>query len=178
MPGTEYEFSVTSRIAVGAIGEPGHRTFFIQASEGETTISLKMEKEQVSALAQGIDDLLLELEHQELLRTLSMDEPSPLDLELALPIEPRFVVGHMGLAFDDDSNRILLVIHELADEDDEDASVARIWSTPETLGALSRHARDVVAGGRPICPLCNRPIDPDGHFCPGGNGHSTEVAQD
>ena len=64
----------------------------------------------------------------------------------------------------------------LEDEEDEPA-VARLYATPNQMLALSEHATEVVSQGRPICPMCGQPIDPDGHFCPRRNGHGQRDQQ-
>jgi len=176
MPPEAYEFTSPGRITVGFVGRPGQRAFFLQASEGGQNISLKLEKEQVFALARGIDDILEQLELRELGHTTAEDEPPPSDLDLEEPIEPVFVIGQMGLVYDGVSRRIVLIAQELVEE--EEGSTARFWATPGQMRALSRHAKEIVAQGRPICPLCGRPMDPEGHFCPDGNGHGTKVSED
>lgn len=176
MPRKVYEFSDPARITVGAIGKPGRRTFFLQVSDGGQTVSLKLEKEQVYALAKGIDNVLEELAQREVTLALQFEEPSPEDMALQSPLEPEFVVGQMGLVYDDQSNRLVLILQELTE--DEEPATARLWATLGQMSALSKHAKEVVARGRPICPLCHRPIDPEGHFCPDGNGHGTQIGED
>lgn len=176
MPRELFEFSEPARITVGAIGEPGHRVFLLQVSEGEQSINLKLEKEQVYALAKGIDNVLEELAQREVAHALQFEEPPPEDMILREPIEAEFVVGQMGLVYDEQSNRLVLILQELT-EDDEPA-VAHLWATLGQMSALSKVAKDIVARGRPICPLCHRPIDPEGHFCPDGNGHGTQIGED
>jgi len=166
-----YEFNPVSSIAVGAVGEPGRRVFLLQASRGADIICVKLEKEQVLALHRGIEDILQQLEQREIRPVSSLEEPGSPDLGLQEPLEPAFVAGHMGLAFDQSSDMMVLLIQELADDEGEEGSLARFWASPGQMRALSRQARKAVAAGRPICPLCHRPMDPDGHFCPRGNGH-------
>jgi uncharacterized repeat protein (TIGR03847 family) len=166
----QYELNPVSAITVGAIGRPGRRTFFLQAIGGGQTISLKMEKEQVAALAQGIDRILEELEQQEVQATSSTEEPDILELDEEEAAGSSFVVGQIGLGFDQLSHQLVLVIQEIAFTEEEPA-IARLWASPGQMRALSRQAKEIVAQGRPICPLCNEPMDPDGHFCPRGNGH-------
>jgi uncharacterized repeat protein (TIGR03847 family) len=36
---------------------------------------------------------------------------------------------------------------------------------------FAERAERVVAAGRPPCPLCNLPLDPQGHICPRQNGY-------
>ena len=42
--------------------------------------------------------------------------------------------------------------------------------------AFVDRAKDLMRGGRPICPLCSGPIDPGGHACPRSNGHVVSKA--
>ncbi|OGO05646.1 MAG: hypothetical protein A2Y73_05085 [Chloroflexi bacterium RBG_13_56_8] len=178
MSSDTFEFNPVSRITVGAIGRPGQRTFFLQASYDVDMISLKMEKEQVYALARGIDEILNELEQREVQAISRLEEPPASDLQLQEPIEPAFVVGQMGLAFDSSTKMMVLVLQGLPGEEGEPAASARLWASPAQMRALSRLAQEVVAQGRPICPLCQRPIDPEGHFCPRHNGHNEGIQAD
>jgi uncharacterized repeat protein (TIGR03847 family) len=169
-----YEFNPTSHITIGAVGQPGRRTFFLQASQGERLISLKLEKEQVVALARAIETILEELEQRELRPVSSLEEPSGDALALRQPVEPAFVAGQMALAFDQASGLLVLVVQEAAETGAAEGpplQVARFWAGLGQMRALSRVAREVAGQGRPICPLCGNPIDPGGHFCPRGNGH-------
>ncbi len=173
-----YEFNPTLRITVGAIGQPGQRVFLLQASDAARMISLRLEKEQVYALARGIDELLKELEQREVRPTSSAEEPPEADLALREPAEAAFAVGQMGLAFDQSSDMMVLIVQEALPEEQKEgsAALARFWVSLGQIRALSRLAKDVVAKGRPICPLCQQPIDPDDHFCPRGNGHGKKVS--
>jgi uncharacterized repeat protein (TIGR03847 family) len=180
----EYEFNPASQISVGAIGQPGQRVFLLQASDAERFITIKLEKEQAAALAASIDTLLEEIEQQELQPVIGDVEPSPLRTDAEMALEPHFAAGQIGLGYDRESQMMVIVIQELRFELDSDslaeqeAAVARIWVTCPQMRALSIQAREAVAGGRPICPLCQRPIDPEGHFCPRRNGHSHRVDED
>lgn len=175
-----YEFNPVLRITVGAIGQPGRRIFLLQASDENKTISLRLEKEQVYALARAIDELFKEMEQREVRPVSSKEEPPEEDLALQEPIEIAFIVGQMGLAFDQGTDRMVLVVQEAlsSEEEGREAALARFWATLGQMRALSRQAKEVVARGRPICPLCQQPIDPEGHFCPRGNGHGQKVAND
>jgi uncharacterized repeat protein (TIGR03847 family) len=173
MANAMYELNPVSRITVGTIGRPGERLFLLQAASADETLTLKLEKEQVYALARGIDELLERLEQQEQIAG-AAGEPSVEDLELGEPIEPAFAVAQMGLAFDGAVGMMVLVLAGGLEIEAEDASTARLWATPAQMRALSRHARDLVAAGRPTCPLCGRPMEP-GHACPRGNGHGQAV---
>ena len=53
-----HEFDPPERFVVGTVGEPGARTFFIQARAGARMVSVALEKQQVAALAERVDELL------------------------------------------------------------------------------------------------------------------------
>ena len=173
MPQKLYELNPVEAITAGAAGEPGHRVFYIQARTLDEIVTLVTEKEQVQLLARGIQQFLAELDEK--FPPPGEDKPvGPLDLELRGPFEPNFRVAQMGLGYDSDADRVVLVVHELLPEesDPESASVARFWATRAQMRAMADHAQEVAARGRPICPLCGRPENPEGHFCPKRNGHN------
>ncbi len=172
MAGEIFEMHPVSRITVDAIGPPGQRVFLLQASQGTETITLKIEKEQAHVLARSVEQLLDELAERFPRPISKMEEPLASELMLREPIEPLFAVGQMGLGYDESEDAVVLVVQELTPEEEaHNARIARFWAMRSQMRALSRHALDVASQGRPICPLCNRPIDPDGHFCPKSNGH-------
>lgn len=172
MAGEIFEMHPVSRITLDAVGSPGQRVFLLQASQGTETITLKIEKEQAQVLARSIEQLLDE-QAERFPRPISkMEEPLASELMLREPIEPLFAIGQMGLGYDESEDAVVLVVQELTSEEDvHNARIARFWAMRGQMQALSRHTLDVASQGRPICPLCNRPIDPDGHFCPKSNGH-------
>ncbi len=166
------------RITADAIGEPGSRTFYIQARVGDELVTVIVEKQQVQLLAASVLELLEEPEVPEAVT----DEGS---MGLEDPVEPRWRAGRLSIGFDQDRELFLLEVEELrpdADdmEDDdprtllpgEEAESIRIWASPAQMLALSRHGAAVAARGRPICQFCGNPIDAEGHPCPAMNGHS------
>ncbi len=165
-----YDLNPVTHITVGAIGEPGKRTFYLQGRQGLTLVTLIVEKEQVAALSHGIDELLerLGIEKNVLVNAYEM--------ELSHPIEPVFRVGQLGLGYDAEQKLMMLVAYELPEEEEPvSVDVVRFWATAEQMRAVARHAAAIVAAGRPICVLCGRPIDPAGHFCPKRNGHGEKA---
>ncbi|MFH1086528.1 MAG: DUF3090 domain-containing protein [Chloroflexota bacterium] len=185
MPTDLYEFHPAARISVGALGRPGQRVFLLQVTGEDDALNIKLEKQQAAALAAGIESLLEELEKAEAHAPADELEPAPLDVPDDQPIDVEVIAGHMGLGYDAAENRILLVVHELTETSEDEsetggeaeasetsAAEVRIWASPAQMRALSRQARQVVAQGQPTCPLCQRPLDPEGHFCPRRNGHS------
>jgi uncharacterized repeat protein (TIGR03847 family) len=176
MPKSAIELNPVSRITADAVGEPGHRVFYVQARKGPTLVTLLCEKEQVRALGDAIQQLLDELKtkYPKGANYLQLQ----MDMGLEEPIEPQYRIGQMGLGYDEDHDLVMLVARELTPEDvdEEDASVARFFCSRAQVEALSRQAREVVARGRPVCPLCQKPIDQSlEHFCPRSNGHGDEV---
>ena len=177
-----YEMHTVSRITVGTVGEPGDRTFFLQGSHGAERVSLIIEKLQALALAQALSEMLEELENRYELPPHRAQRIPPGDLELEEPIEARFRVGQIGLGYDEGADRVVLMASELGGGlgDDEElepiegeVEMVRFWISRDQASALGRRAVAVAGQGRPICPLCEQPIDPDGHFCPRSNGHSS-----
>jgi len=152
----------------GTVGEPGHRVFFLQAQGNGAVVTLKCEKQQVGALADYLEGLLADLPTPDVERV-------PTLLGLVEPVVAEFVVGTLAVAWDEDADRMVLVAEELLVEDEDDdlpgglavePARARFRLTREQVAAFVNHARDLVAGGRPPCPFCGGPIDPEGHACP------------
>jgi uncharacterized repeat protein (TIGR03847 family) len=164
------------RLTVGTVGPVGQRVFLLQARAGGELVTVKMEKQQVSALAQYLGQVLAELPRPGDL---------PDDLELEDPSEARWVVGVMGVTYDEPTDRVVLVAQEavamanpeeiggdIGEEiDEEDGAVLRITATREQVAALAIRGTALVEAGRPACPLCGYPLDPSEHVCPRTNGH-------
>lgn len=172
-PNILHDLNPVTHITAGVLGKPGKRSFYLQARQGVKIVTLLSEKEQISALSQGIDQLLERLGGSNQASTVQVTET---EMELSEPIEPVFRVGQLGLGYEADRGLLVLVAYELPEEENPPAiNVVRFWATPEQMRALARHAAGIVAGGRPICVLCGRPIDPEGHFCPKRNGHGAKA---
>jgi uncharacterized repeat protein (TIGR03847 family) len=160
-------------VTVGTVGEPGKRTFYIQARQGSELVTLKVEKQQVAALAQFLAEILSDLPAAE-------EVPSEETLPLAEPVEAEWAVGGLQIAYDTSADRIVLVAEELGGdgEDDartdppsEDRGTARLGLSRGQAAAIVRCGWDLVNAGRPRCNLCGHPMDPEGHSCPRTNGH-------
>ncbi len=172
----EYNLDLVDFITVGTIGPPGQRVFHLQAAQGDSLLTLIIEKEQAAALADSILGLLDEIKAKFGHETPPADL-SGLDLDLQEPILPAFRVAQMGLGYDDEKDRLILVVSELLPQEiDAEPRTARMVATRSQMYALAIHAQEVVSQGRPICGNCGRPIDPEGHFCPKSNGHRKPTA--
>lgn len=179
-----FVFDPPERFVAGTVGQPGERVFYLQASGGGQVVSVALEKAQVAVLADRLGELLAEVR-----RRGAGDVPAvaPQDLEdtapLDSPVDEEFRVGSMGLAWDGDDERVVIEAmaqQEAADEADlveplsdvEDGPDAlRVRLSAEAARAFVQRAERVVAAGRPPCPLCGLPLDPEGHICPRQNGH-------
>lgn len=148
-------------IGVGAIGEPGARTFYLQARTAESTYSFKVEKTQVAQLCSWLVSELSGLDRA--------DEDAP-PAVLFEPVEALWTIGPIGVAYDAEADRFLLEATELLREDaDDEPAVARIRMTRAQATALAVHGLAAVSAGRPPCPFCELPLSDD-HICPRSNG--------
>jgi uncharacterized repeat protein (TIGR03847 family) len=174
MPRQVFDFEPPDRFVAGTVGQPGERTFYLQASGNGRVVSVALEKLQVALLADRLGDLL-----DEARRRLGAGVPEEVpELEdtapLDAPVEEEFRVGTLGLAWDGDSSTV--VIEATADSDDEELpeeerDVLRVRISAGAARAFIARAERVVAAGRPPCPLCGLPLDPAGHICPRQNGY-------
>lgn len=175
---SDFDLTEPDLFTAGAVGEPGARVFFLQARQHGNVVTLRLEKEQVSALGEYLGGLLENLAPPA--------GPLPDQLELVQPAIEEWVVGSLAVAYNESDDRLLVVAEEFvappddeAAEDDTTTSVgeevtpatARFHLTREQVAAFVPHAADLVSGGRPLCPICGRPIDPEGHMCARSNGH-------
>jgi uncharacterized repeat protein (TIGR03847 family) len=178
-----YLFDLPERFVAGTVGEPGSRTFFLQARDRGRITSVVLEKVQVAVLADRLNQLLDELEQ----RGMAEADPAPAaDAEpLDEPVIEAFRAGTLTLGWDGDTERVLVEAREQTEEDEEvdaqDVEVAdddpdgpdlfRVHLTAPAARAFVERAVRVVASGRPPCPLCGQPLDPQGHICPRRNGN-------
>src|SRR5690349_1511753 len=177
-----HEFDPPERFVAGTVGEPGARTFFLQARSGPRLVSVALEKEQVAVLAERIDELLDEVMSSSGPEIL-IPAVAPIGLEdsepLEQPIDEQFRAGTMTLSWDPQIARVVIEVFPITDageeeeeEDDEEepAEVVLVRLEAGPARAFVRRAELVIAAGRPDCPFCGNPIDPDGHLCVRANG--------
>ena len=158
---SSFEISEVDHLTAGAVGPPGQRIFYLQARHGEQVVSLRLEKTQVAALVAYLAGMLAD-----------MPPPGaiPPAEDLIEPVVAEWVVASLGVTYDEEADRVVILAEELVEEG-EDAARARITATREQVAALSVRGAEAVAAGRPPCPLCGQPLDPEGHTCPRLNGH-------
>ncbi|HEY3941881.1 MAG TPA: DUF3090 family protein [Acidimicrobiales bacterium] len=158
-----HELDRPERFTVGTVGEVGNRTFLIQCSQGAEQLTLKLEKNQVAVLASYLARIVRELGRPGTL-------PEDLELVFDEDDDPDWVVGTIGVSYDEPADRLVVQAQELVAEG-EDGDSARIAVTREQAAAFAIRATQLVEAGRPPCPLCGLPLDPSGHDCPRTNGH-------
>ena len=196
-----FELPEAEWATVGAVGEPGHRTFYLQARQESQLLTLKLEKQHVAAIAQFLSEILDDL---------PATDVGELDgtENLVEPVLAEWAVGTLQIAYDSTADRIVILAEELgAAEDDEDAGestgdpdidpmtlghpsrlgergepgdpmaeadergAARLGITRASAALIVRVGVELISSGRPACGLCGRPMDPEGHSCPRTNGH-------
>jgi uncharacterized repeat protein (TIGR03847 family) len=173
MPPQEIDLRPVTHITTDAIGQPGKRIFYIQAWQGERTITLIIEKLQIQSLAVGLDQFLVELDRQFTDLAESSADYDEDKMHIHPPVDPLFRTGELGLGYDAEDDLIVLIARELVAEDQnpDQASVVRFWCSRTQLRAMCKWGLEVASHGRPICNQCGEPMDPEGHFCPKKNGH-------
>ena len=185
-----FEYDPPDRFVAGTVGEPGHRTFYLQARGGGRVTSVALEKQQVAALAERVDEILDEILRLSggtaapALTPAGLKDLAPLDA----PVAEEFRVGTLSLAWDSDAGVLVIEAHAAVEsesdseaesgelvqavEDVEDGGdVLRVRLHAAAARAFAKRAAAVVGAGRPPCPFCGLPLDASGHLCPRQNGY-------
>ena len=190
-----HRYDAPDRFVAGTVGQPGERTFFLQAREGNRITSVACEKQQVSVLAEHLDKVLDEVVRRsagEIKVPPASTKARDID-PLDAPITEEFRVGTMTIAWDPTIDRIVIELFSNVDNEAEEAEAeaepppeAAPSEADDTINAdevfvvkiTASYARDfvaraqaLVAAGRPPCPFCLQPLDPAGHICPRANGY-------
>lgn len=189
-----HRFDPPDRFVAGTVGEPGQRTFFLQARSGTMITSVALEKQQVQILGERMGELLDELIASEEGAQETVPAITPVSLvdtdPLEQPIVEEFRAGTITLSWDADAGRIVVEVfpvaeveveipleaaeQELADlpiEEPEPEELLLVRMPPGMARAFATRTESVVAAGREPCPFCGNPLDPQGHLCPRANGY-------
>ena len=169
-----FEIDSPDHFTAGAIGPPGQRVFYLQSRDGGRLVTLKVEKEHVRALAEYLTGLLA--------RVKRAPGPTRGDTELLEPVEAAWDVGTLAVGYDEGQDRVVVEASELQEGEEESEAetaaesaqqpaMARFRITRSQAAAFVERANELMKGGRPSCPICSRPMDPEGHVCPRSNGH-------
>ena len=167
-----YEFRDITHFTAGAVGKPGARTFFLQAGDVDRMVSVKLEKQQVVALATFLRSVLDDLPSPVVVADAS---PTP----LSEPALAEWTVGQIAVGVDEVESKVVLVVEELdtdPEEDDEEESALladvslgaslRVHLSVDQASGFIATADLLMQKSRPPCRLCGQPLDPAGHACP------------
>jgi uncharacterized repeat protein (TIGR03847 family) len=153
-----FDFDQPGRFTAGALGEPGARVFYFQTFADGTEVAVKCEKQQAQALADHLVKLLDDL-----------PDPGP-DVAAADALPPTdlaWIVGSISIGVDRAAERVLVMLEELVDpEDGDEPAQLRVRLTAGQVRAYAAQIEALLATSRPLCRLCEHPIDPSGHACP------------
>lgn len=182
------ELDGVDALGAGAIGEPGERVFYIQADKADARLTVVVEKEQVALLAAEAVAFLDRIAEEYPEEAPDAATVHPSAAQVTEPVVPLFRARMIGLGFEPDRRLVLLELRERAAEEEEDENagedepvapaedssesdgfVARIFATRAQVRAMAARGAEAVVGGRPLCQLCNFPMDPEGHICPRWN---------
>jgi uncharacterized repeat protein (TIGR03847 family) len=163
MTPASFDLDAPEHFTTGAVGKPGERVFYIQARQKAQLVTLKSEKEQIRALATYLAQMLDKLP--------TPAETPPAGLDLVEPLEAAWPVASLGLGWDDERERVIVVAESMVEDEGEEAATARFAVTRAQAAAFVERAEALVKAGRPACPICSQPKDAEGHVCPRSNGH-------
>jgi len=158
-----FDLDAPDHFTTGAVGPLGERVFYIQGRQKGQLVTLKSEKEQVRTLATYLAQMLDKLP--------TASEPTPQSLDLVEPMDEAWPVASLGLGWDEERQRIVVVAESVVEEEGEEPATARFAVTRAQASAFVERAESLMKAGRPLCPMCSQPKDPAGHVCPRSNGH-------
>jgi len=173
-----FDFNAPDRFVADAIGEPGSRTFYLQARQGGAVVTLGLEKVHLAALAGRLAGLLDAVETDGGGTDPQGDVATRDDAPLEPPVVEAFRIGAISLAWDEGANRVVIEAQpaledgemQLASDDDPAGpDLLRVQVAPARARDFVRRAAGLVAAGRPSCPFCGQPLEATGHFCPRTN---------
>ena len=174
-------FRTPDRFGAGTVGRPGDRAVCLRAAHDARVVSVVLEKQQVAVLAERIGALLVEV-NRRFGTPLPPEGDDAGDLSpLITPVDAEFRVGTMGLGWDSEAQTVVVELLAVTDTEfdasvvlddaEEGPDAVRVFLTPESARQFANRSVRVISAGRPPCPLCDEPLDPDGHICVRTNGY-------
>ncbi len=167
------DFGLVDAVDADAVGPPGERRFRLVARSADRHATLWMEKEQLTALGRGFSQLLAERSRHRGAPDAEVPpfgaHPETADVEVQ--------VARLGLDFVSEQEHVVLLADDREALERGESPRLRLEIARDQALAVIRRIQEVVAAGRPRCPLCGQPLPgaDSEHFCPRTNGHSEEL---
>ena len=195
---TVQDFDPAERFVAGTVGPAGQRAFYLQARDGARVMTLGIEKQQVSILADRLNDILDELAPTTAVEpgqpggaaedTDPLETPFDEDWKVQTLRWPGTRPARSSSSSATTTTRTRSrrpptrpILDPLDPLDPLDAPALagnllarnslRVSLSPPDARAFARRSAALVSAGRPPCPFCGGPLDPNGHICPRANGY-------
>lgn len=175
MPRIDIDVNPVSHITADAIGAPGNRVFYIQAwnKDQPQPFTVILEKIQLQAITINVENFIINLEQKNPNLVPAAAAYDRDKMQITPPVDPLFRIGEFKLGYDEQTDLLVFAFYEIQAEGSplEDASILRLWCSRALARSMVHWSQEVISRGRPICPQCGEPMEPEGHFCPKKNGH-------
>ena len=175
MPRIDIDVNPVSHITADAIGAPGNRVFYIQAwnKDQPQPFTVILEKIQLQAITINVENFIINLEQKNPNLVPAAAAYDRDKMQITPPVDPLGRIGEFKLGYDEQTDLLVFAFYEIQAEGVplEDASVLRLWCSRALARSMVHWSQEVISRGRPICPQCGEPMEPEGHFCPKKNGH-------
>jgi len=170
MPRREIDVNPISHITADAIGSPGKRVFYIQAwsKDQPEPFTVILEKIQLQAIVINVENFIINLERSKPNLVPATATHIQDKMQITPPVDPLFRIGEFKLGYDEKTDLLIFALYEIQPEESpvEEASVLRLWCSRSQVRSMAHWSQEVISQGRPICPQCSQPMEPEGHFCP------------
>ena len=139
MPRIEIELNPVDDITTDAVGQPGERIFYLQASKGDQIVTLLVEKIQIQSLAVAVEQFLAEIKQDNPELPDASSQYNEDEMHLKQPVEPLFRVGDFGLGYDTSADLVILALREAGVENEEvdESRAVRLWCTRSQLRRMA-----------------------------------------
>jgi uncharacterized repeat protein (TIGR03847 family) len=168
------ELRPVDHITTDAIGPAGKRVFYMQAWKEDRTVTVIAEKTQIQSLAVGVEQFLADVNTKYADLPDASAEYDENQMHVHPPVDPLFRIGQLGLGYDPENDLVAVELREAPESDeqaDDELTVVRLWCTRSQIRAMANWGLEIASRGRPLCPQCGLPMEPEGHFCAKKNGH-------
>ncbi len=178
------DLGLVTLLGADAVGQPCQRRFRLFARSLLSSTVIWMEKEQLAAMSDALDGALATITEGQILRTEARAGGQPITVNMPTDFPQRpvheFQVGQIRISFDESNDYFSMAatpIDVLMERGQEPQIVMRdddavsFSFTQQQAQDLSSTIQIVLAGGRPVCPLCHAPLDGGPHACIKQNGH-------